>query len=541
MEQFCDDQQLLGLRDFLLGPFGPRGGTLAADGTSGRLTMARTAERVLRLLDVLEPGPCGEAVLSGLRAFAAAHDGGLAAGSLLCGLIPLLHARPADTVESDAGKLGKIVEACLDREKIRLDWGEAGPVLAMVKTALSSKGPAIFSAQQVDDLALNLVRGFLSCVPMPEQGSSTPGGLSAAVRRMQTEVITSSEDVKSYLINGFIMRTHGYPPDIGLLPQSDLPHRALAINIQLGVDGQAEEIRGLDGCGRTSDRGANSDKFIRQTIDRLVDYCENHGIAIVANQRVVGAEHAKRLASRNILCLERLGAVGMRRFCQVSGCQLNSSAFVDDIPEVAVGAVSNLELLEISGKDFARVWNKAEEHPTLVVTHWMEDVCEDIKILLDKTLGSLFSSLSQPYVLPGGGCVDGSLIRDLLAEAQDARDLGRKKLFMDTATLFRKIVMRLKSNDSMLSVDLDLGHLWTYSEPRCSCGAFKAEMSSWPLPLATLLSDDISPATVIKPAPRAEKSLVGHLLDNFAGRRTQLQFALETAARLSAVGAVIRI
>jgi len=92
------------------------------------------------------------------------------------------------------------------------------------------------------------------------------------------------------------------------------------------------------------------------------------------------------------------------------------STFSNDISDLNFGHVTNMELVDIDGKEHMRVWNDNVDYPNLVITHWKEDAVDDLREVINEATSSLYRALSSPYVVPGGGCVEGCILRDLIVE-----------------------------------------------------------------------------------------------------------------------------
>ena len=119
-------------------------------------------------------------------------------------------------------------------------------------------------------------------------------------------------------------------------------------------------------------------------INALLQYCQNHKVDIVANQKVFEEDFCQLFLENDILVLPRLGLKGIQMLKLMTKCDV----VLTSIEQIIVNSnsvkfireIDRIEVVEISGKCYLELETENSQALTLVMYSWNEDSCDELKV-----------------------------------------------------------------------------------------------------------------------------------------------------------------
>lgn len=323
----------------------------------------------------------------------------------------------------------------------------------------------------------------------------------------------------------------------------------LALNVMMA--NKVKDLTEMTGLVDLEEMGRSvQEEVVCRKVKKIINFCTEHGIQVVVNQKVVGEKYIEMFRQVRILILTRLGTRGIQSVAGVA----DITTIVDSIDiynfdsDEVIGVVDEVKHTTVEEKTYIHFACDKSNCVTLLVHHWNEDAIEEQKIIYKQCMEALYCILRQPFLVPGAGCLESLLIRDL------SRVHGSFCAGM-TTSLMRQIAARkghifgngqiLKSDFDPLSDDL-YGHLW-YNLDHCECGLVKKtdgltwthlqQLSSSSTNLDKRKSTLKSSSELLKAHPDAS-SLI---LDLWSVRSSIFMSAFEAAESFASMGAIINI
>ena len=119
-------------------------------------------------------------------------------------------------------------------------------------------------------------------------------------------------------------------------------------------------------------------------INALLQYCRNHKVDIVANQKVFEEDFCQLFLENDILVLPRLGLKGIQMLKLMTKCDV----VLTSIEQIIVNSnsvkfireIDRIEVVEISGKCYLELETENSQALTLVMYSWNEDSCDELKV-----------------------------------------------------------------------------------------------------------------------------------------------------------------
>lgn len=160
-QEFCDPTNLLTFRDTLLSCLGPHGSIKAFVSPTKHLTLTTTSQRILSSLEITDP--CVEAITEATKAFLNRFgDGGIRFGIWVSELTLALREFNPVRADNILNQFYEIVDESLKESKVKLDFSNTKPLLAVVKSKLGSKH--WIKGESLETLSIKLLEGFLKVI-----------------------------------------------------------------------------------------------------------------------------------------------------------------------------------------------------------------------------------------------------------------------------------------------------------------------------------------------------------------------------------------
>ena len=123
---------------------------------------------------------------------------------------------------------------------------------------------------------------------------------------------------------------------------------------------------------------------MKTQLNAILQYCQNHQVDIVANQKVFEEDFCQLFLENDILVLPRLGLKGIQMLKLMTKCDV----VLTSIEQIIVNSnsvkfireIDRIEVVEISGKCYLELEKENSQALTLVMYSWNEDSCDELKV-----------------------------------------------------------------------------------------------------------------------------------------------------------------
>jgi len=152
-----------------------------------------------------------------------------------------------------------------------------------------------------------------------------------------------------------------------------------------------------------NDDATHLQKSFEILFDEVIDALTSHHVTLLINIKVVDDVIKRRLKTRGIICIDRVGISHVANLRQVTGCRVNYdvSNFFDD---VIIGFVEECECIKVgSGKFVSLISGKSPVLTSLVVCFQNSCFHDDIKQACEAVMTSLTNIFNSRKVLIGAG------------------------------------------------------------------------------------------------------------------------------------------
>lgn len=181
-------------------------------------------------------------------------------------------------------------------------------------------------------------------------------------------------------------------------------------------------------------------EIVLAKVDHLCHLCQYHGVHVVFNQKRAIPEVLSRFLAKGILCHPRVGSSDISTLSSIAGSRLITSLSVN--AETVASSIGHLDHIRIMRREGNRCFLHMSRDgglvSTLLIEHWNEEIGEELKVgfssrrkkwkltsccshifhvsqeLCQKSIAALHNCLRHPYVVPGAGCLEAVILRNLL-------------------------------------------------------------------------------------------------------------------------------
>lgn len=124
---------------------------------------------------------------------------------------------------------------------------------------------------------------------------------------------------------------------------------------------------------------------MKTQLNAILQYCQNHQVDIVANQKVFEEDFCQLFLENDILVLPRLGLKGIQMLkimtkCDVVLTSIEQTMVTKNSKSVFIREIDRIEVVEISGKCYLELKTENSLALTLVMYSWNEDSCDELKV-----------------------------------------------------------------------------------------------------------------------------------------------------------------
>ena len=125
---------------------------------------------------------------------------------------------------------------------------------------------------------------------------------------------------------------------------------------------------------------------MKTQLNAILQYCQNHQVDIVANQKVFEEDFCQLFLENDILVLPRLGLKGIQMLKKMTKCDVVLTSIEQTMvnnnnsKSVFIREIDRIEVVEISGKCYLELKTENSLALTLVMYSWNEDSCDELKV-----------------------------------------------------------------------------------------------------------------------------------------------------------------
>ena len=380
MHPFVPDyQSLIDLRNLFWSACGPKGRLKVFVTAAEALRVTSTSDRIVENLLHVVQCPLAESVLYAVKShLRSVGDGGLQLGGFILELLsndfPDFAATRTFAEES--------LKNAFDRQVIKIDVSSANQMLALTRSILGSK------ALDVTAHSIKILEAFLT---------SLPSELNSCVMCKLNLNVVSSQDQGVQFMSGVV---HPFPEK---LETKEIAQRTncklLLMNVQL--KNHMKEMSEVQTADIDLKYSQEYEEIAMKTLaERLAAFCLKNGVDVVANQRVICPELQEVFSKSGLFAIERLGTVTTQRLQCLSGAKIvtDLEGFLGLESHEASGFFGHLDRISyptILGKPCIHFESTKQRCATVLVTHFEDEKCEELKVMFLTFFLKLFKTIKK--------------------------------------------------------------------------------------------------------------------------------------------------
>lgn len=367
---------------------GAGGGGTTVVSEAGLVSLVSCSERLLASLPPPAP-PLALVTTAVTHQVACWKDGGLAAGTLLAGLLARLLrlSVPRRLIRDSLLSVTSVCLRAVKRATLRLNL-EVPQLMGVVTSILRSKSAVVpLKAAERRHLSLQVLRAFLQVVPV-----DVSVGSRAEMGQVHVQLVPSGDVTDSCPLPALLLRQ----PELDDLPVTspltsftDPQRRCLLFTPHLG--GEDDALKDTDVClsSDLAQRCLSAERCIS-----ALSQLDLSRVSVIACQRTVHSEVRRYLSARGVLCLQRLGSSGAALFSRLSGAQpLGGLSLLPEVQRelldvldgqaAVTGQLDEVRRLVVAGESYVELRRRQAPVVTLLVHYpYPEEQRDELKVSL---------------------------------------------------------------------------------------------------------------------------------------------------------------
>ncbi|XP_028407669.1 McKusick-Kaufman/Bardet-Biedl syndromes putative chaperonin-like [Dendronephthya gigantea] len=539
--------ELRTLKELFEASYGPTGRTsLIQHHTGGHVTVTSSASQILKNITTVSTPLTRlllQAVQGHLNQF---NDGGLFTAFLALQLIDssitsgLARHTAIAINELALTTILKKLENSHPFIKLPADLGNMDQMLCVIRSILATKPASGLSTNEIQSLAVLLLRGFLSCVP-------TADGKTVSLDNLRIQGCEGPPCSESCLKKGILLEAK-CPP---ITESSESKDDIKVALFDCSLAGNVED-RWLDGAKtELSSNVVTIEDNVLTLMKMMVDDLVKHGVKLIACQKVIHPTLQQHITRKGVHVIERLSIDYIDAVQKLTGARLFSS-FQCDMSAEGFGSLAEVKSLVLHKRRFVHlIPHSSLKHDisTLLLCGPDEHSLDELKILCCAVFQSLKQLVYNPFLVPGGGCFE-TMIAGLLMQAAAEFDSSKEvdcskyqfsKGLHSVASTFFHIARTLDHDGNNHLVDRTTFHHWvtpplatvdTTTLRKCLCGLVTSTQDmEWNMTEELRdLSQDLSRGTYICRSLMDDVKNYKHaVLDVMSMKANAMMTAFETA------------
>ncbi|XP_069672681.1 molecular chaperone MKKS-like [Periplaneta americana] len=465
---------LRSFKGLLLSCVGPEGGIKILISGGGYTTYTSSSTRLLNNITISNP-IClfiSQIMKSQMNAY---HDHGLYTGILITSLLESILSHqiglPVSAISNVFENLKDILTNLFEMNciKLQVDFSTVQQLLPLVQSIISSKPACGLTKTAIQNLQLNIVKGFLQTF------DKTMGDVLVEC--------TESSEIESRVVPGVLYHIN-YDDISKILNEKSNKEGTMSLMLfNIMLTGEDDKKTSENRSIRLEGNKRN-ETFMVEALS-LFQQIEKLNVDIVACQKVVHPSLCLYLQRRGILLLDRMGTVLTQAVEKLTGATPISSIRhcpqdTDGLRKMC-GAVDSIKLERCGQRNYVLFEKAGSKVATLIVPAPNEEAATELKVVIKQSLSALRSLMMHPALTPGAGCLEMSLAVRLQHQAMgdsDKYDCTVSQLSSCISWLQKALLAAagLTAGFSLLTVDSVFGHLWKVDKERCCCGLVFANM-----------------------------------------------------------------
>ncbi|XP_044310173.1 McKusick-Kaufman/Bardet-Biedl syndromes putative chaperonin-like isoform X1 [Varanus komodoensis] len=469
-------------------------------------------------------------------------DCGLFTAILCCSLLEKaasIHVAPCLFIKISCHLLNLCIdylgsEACGCR--VPVDFSNSKVPLSLVRSILTSKRACSLSRKEADHISTLVLKAFLFTIPQSVETRLALG--KCLYIPVKNRRVLDSAVYPGLLIE--IPESH---------PARMLPvKRATSCTIKMvlfcvSLSGDlAESVEGVI----TVCQGVSLEAAVLQQLLALGKQIVRDGVSLVVCQKVIHPALRQYLMENHVVAVERVGIAVMEPLKQMTGSQPVASLQI--LSPTCYGHLKDLQTLYFASKWFLHLIPNDPIVCSLMLCNRNETTWDELKLACQTAEHALQFTISDPWVLLGGGCTETHLSSYIRHASGNVTISTLEDLCCSWADFqlvadgfcrsLASIAHCLEHDGGDSLIDTDWGHFWPIppdvpSESdwsdvvwKCGCGLCdKQQTHYWRM--LRCPSEPFLPKSCINEL--SITSAANLILDCFAAKRNGLQVAVETA------------
>ncbi|XP_053236606.1 molecular chaperone MKKS-like isoform X1 [Podarcis raffonei] len=429
-------------------------------------------------------------------------------------------------------------EACGCR--VPVDFGSSKIPLGLVRSVLTSKRACMLSRNEVDHISTLVLKAFV--LTISPQNTET----SVAFGKCLYIPVKDRRAMDSAVYPGLLIET----PDLDLtteLPVRTAPSCAIKMALfSLSLSGDLSDTG--EGTIFVHRRVFLQAEVLGQLLNlgrQMVD----DGVSLVVCQKVIHPALKQYLKEKHVVAVERVGAALMEPLKQITGSQPMPS--LQFLSPACYGHLKDLRAESFASKRFLHLIPDDPVVCSLVLCSRNETAWEELRLACQTAEHVLQLTVSDPWVLLGGGCTETHLSsyvrhKSCAVTCSTLENLccsrAEFQLVADSFCGSLESVSRCLEHDGGdVLTDTKWGHFWSVPPDlpsgsdwsdvvqRCGCGLCGPQQGlDWKI--LQCRSRPFPPQSCV--GKSSVTSADNPVLDCFAAKRNGLQVAVETASLL---------
>ncbi|KAK3087839.1 hypothetical protein FSP39_011341 [Pinctada imbricata] len=278
--------------------------------------------------------------------------------------------------------------------KLPIQISKMEHISCLVKTILMSKPLCRCERKNLEVMKNLVIRAFLQSLPDDLKNSSFSD-------RIYLKTATGKSVIESSIHSGLLVEAPDIPTyATGILGKYFTEGESVSVAlVTISMSGDTEEH--VKGSYQISQDVRSTDVVL----NKMTEFCDvlsKLNVKLLLCQKVIHPKIKHYLRQMGIFTMDRLGLQPISYVRDLTGC----TPFLSfSFPKADhIGRLTSVGLMTISGRSYLHLQNSNSCLVTLVLCAPQEEAVDELKSLVGTALSTLKHTLSQPFVLPGGGC-----------------------------------------------------------------------------------------------------------------------------------------
>ena len=401
-------------------------------------------------------------------------DGGLFTFLMASNLVLKSYCLPFLELSADKKYLLTEIKEFLKDFSPSIDIGKYRDIQSIIKTVLTPK--IMLSSTELDHICVLYATAFASTMKKEEV---------RIIRQNSSKIENSS------IYDGFLLPVDNYFNESLVIKMSTL--RVCLVDVSVSMD--SEEI-----LGEEKERViiSNRTKLKEDVLSLLCKFCLNLSkqADILICQKVVHPKLKYMFKQNNVICVDRIGIIGLSTLKSLFNCKVVSTLKLTDFSQY-ISIMNDFKFLNLNNRNFLQIVSPCLSK-TLFLCADNDEEIDTLSQCFEASMVLLQGLTVHPSVVYGGGCIETIIAMQMLyLRDKQLKVSCTKNLWKVIGVVIKSFLSVAMSNESEVGVlehfiDDSFHHHWINPKFQsiCCCGSISSNNSLNYIPFIELIHSE---------------------------------------------------